>query len=119
MTVLLLADRRALAFIAWQRGPRSGTTADHAYRTVTRLASRFGFGPRPTQTVYEFSGSLGEVLPIARPELELVAHAKVETAYGRGILGADRLQALKAAERRLKLNLLRLAFRRRDRRRRR
>ncbi|MDP9483799.1 MAG: transglutaminase domain-containing protein, partial [Chloroflexota bacterium] len=119
MTVLLLVIVGFLAFIAWQRGPRSGTTADHAYRTVTRLASRFGFGPRPTQTVYEFSGTLGEVLPIARPELELVARAKVETAYGRGILSADRLQALKAAERRLKLNLLRLAFRRRERRRRR
>ncbi len=118
MTILLLVIVCALAFIAWQRGPRSGTTADHAYRTVTRLASRFGFGPRATQTVYEFSGSLGEVLPIARPELELVAHAKVETAYGRGILSDDRLQALRAAERRLKLNLLRLAFRRRDRRRR-
>jgi transglutaminase superfamily protein/transglutaminase TgpA-like protein/uncharacterized protein DUF4129 len=117
VTVLLLLIVGSVAFIAWQRGPRSGTSADHAYRTVTRLASRFGFGPRPTQTVFEFSGSLGEVLPIARPELELVAQAKVETAYGRGILGADRLQALKAAERRLKLNLLRLAFRRRDRRR--
>ena len=118
MTILLLVIVGALAFIAWQRGPRSGTTADHAYRTVTRLSSRFGFGPRPTQTVFEFSGSLGEVLPIVRPELELVAQAKVETAYGRGILGADRLQALKAAERRLKVNLLRLAFRRRERRRR-
>jgi hypothetical protein len=119
MTVLLLVIVLAVAFVAWQRGPRRGTTADHAYRTVTRLASRFGFGPRPTQTVYEFSGSLGEVLPVARPELELVAQAKVETAYGRGVLGEDRLAALKAAERRLKLNLMRLAFRRRERRRRR
>ena len=25
--------------------------------------SRFGFGPRPNQTVYEYAGSLGEVLP--------------------------------------------------------
>ncbi len=118
MTVLLAVIVGTLAFVTWQRGPRSGTTADHAYRTVTRLASRFGFGPRPTQTVYEFSGGLGEVLPVARPELEMVARAKVETSYGRGVLGEDRLSALRVAERRLKLNLLRLAFRRRQRRRR-
>lgn len=118
MAILLAVIVGAMAFIAWQRGPRGGTTADHAYRTVTRLASRFGFGPRPTQTVYEFSGSLGEVLPIARPELEMVARAKVETSYGRGVLDPDRLQTLRNAERRLKLNLLRLAFRRFERRRR-
>jgi transglutaminase-like putative cysteine protease len=118
MAVLLAVIVGALAFVAWQRGPRNGTTADHAYRTVTRLASRFGFGPRPTQTVYEFSGSLGEVLPIARPQLELVARAKVETSYGRGVLDDERLRALRDAERRLKLNMFRLVFRRRDRRRR-
>ena len=87
MTVLLLVIVGGLAFVAWQRGPRGGTTADDAYGTVTRLASRFGFGPRPTQTVYEYAGTLGEVLPTARPELETVARAKVETAYGQGILG--------------------------------
>ena len=118
MAILLAVIVGGLAFVAWQRGPRGGTTPDHAYRTVTRLASRFGFGPRPTQTVYEFAGGLGEVLPIARPELEMVARAKVETSYGRSVLGEDRLRALRVAERRLKLNLLRLAFRRRERRRR-
>jgi transglutaminase superfamily protein/transglutaminase TgpA-like protein/uncharacterized protein DUF4129 len=118
IAILLAVIVGGFAFIAWQRGPRHGTTADHAYRTVTRLAGRFGFGPHPTQTVYEFSGALGEVLPIVRPELEMVAQAKVETSYGRGVLGEDRLRALRDAERRLKLNMLRLALRRRDRRRR-
>jgi transglutaminase-like putative cysteine protease len=118
VAILLAVIVGALAFVAWQRGPRNGTTADHAYRTVTRLASRFGYGPRPTQTVYEFSGGLGEVLPIARPQLELVANAKVETSYGRGVLDDERLSALRDAERRLKLNMLRLVFRRRERRRR-
>ncbi len=113
--VLLVVVFLGLAFIVWQRGPRSGTTADLAYGTVTRLAGRFGFGPRPTQTVYEFTGALGEVLPGSRPELETVATAKVESAYGQRILGADRLAALRAAQRRLRLSLLRLAFRRRDR----
>ncbi len=118
IAILLATVVGGLAFVAWQRGPRSGTTADHAYRTVTGLAARFGFGPRPSQTVYEYSGTLGEVLPIMRPELETVAQAKVETAYGQGLLSDERLQALRQAERRLRLNLLRLAFRRGERRRR-
>ncbi|HKB27780.1 MAG TPA: transglutaminaseTgpA domain-containing protein, partial [Candidatus Limnocylindrales bacterium] len=116
---LLLLTFAGLAFVVWQRGPRSGTSADLAYGTVTRLAARFGFGPRPTQTVYEFTGALGEVLPTSRPELETVARAKVESAYGQRILGEDRLAALRTAQRRLRLALLRLAFRRKDRPRRR
>jgi transglutaminase-like putative cysteine protease len=113
--VLLLLMMVGLAFIVWQRGPRSGTSADIAYLTVTRLAARFGFGPRPTQTVYEYTGTLGEVLPTSRPELETVAVAKVESTYGQRILAADRLAALRTAQRRLRLSLLRLAFRRKDR----
>ncbi len=118
IAALLAVIMIALGFVTWQRGPRRGTTADHAYRTVTGLASRFGFAPRPNQTVYEFAGSLGEVLPDARPELETVARAKVETVYGRTTLASDRLQTLREAERRLRVSLLKLAFRRRERRRR-
>ena len=107
-----------LAFIAWRRGPRGPTSADGAYGTVTRIASRFGFGPRPAQTVYEYAGSLGEILPDARPELEMVAHAKVEAVYAHQILGEERIASLKAAQRRLRVSLLRLAFHRKERRKR-
>jgi hypothetical protein len=113
---LLLLAVGIVAFVTWQRGPRGGTTADEAYGTVTRIASRFGFGPRPNQTVYEYAGVLSDVLPIIRPELETVARAKVESVYAREILGDERIQSLKAAQRRLRVSLLRLAFRRRDRR---
>ena len=82
---------------------------------VAGLAARFGLGPRPSQTVYEYAGSLGEVLPRACPQLETVARAKVEVVYGGRVLGADRLAALRDAQRRLRVNLLRLAFRRRRR----
>jgi hypothetical protein len=119
VAVLLLLVVGGIAFAIWQRGPRGETSADRAYGTVSRLAARFGFAPRPTETVYEYAGALGEVLPTAKPELETVARAKVETAYGRQILGEDRLASLRAAQRRLRLVLLRLAFRRKDRRRRR
>ncbi len=116
---LLLLIVGGAAFITWQRGPRGGTSADGAYGTVTRIASRFGFGPRPAQTVYEYASSLGDVLPTVRPELETVAQAKVESIYARQILGQERLDGLRAAQRRLRVGLLRLALRRKERPRRR
>jgi transglutaminase-like putative cysteine protease len=119
VAVLLLLIVGGIAFIAWQRGPRGTTNADGAYGTVVRMASRLGFGPRPTQTVYEYAGALGDVLPASRPELQLVANAKVESAYGHVVLGEERLAALNAAQRRLRVSLLRLVLRRRDRPRRR
>lgn len=115
VAILLLLVIGGIAFAVWQRGPRGETSADRAYGMVARLAGRFGFGPRPTETVYEFAGALGEVLPTARPELHTVAQAKVETAYGRQILDDDRLASLRSAQRRLRLVLLRLVFRRRER----
>jgi len=115
VAVLLLFVVAGIAFIAWQRGPRGPSSPDGAYGTVVRMASRFGFGPRPNQTVYEYAGALGDVLRTSRPELELVANAKVESSYGRVILGEERLAALSAAQRRLRISLLRLVVRRRER----
>ena len=108
----------ALAFVVYRRGPRGEVTPDKSYATLTRLAGRLGFGPRPTQTVYEYAGALGEVLPQSRPEIQTVAQAKVEVAYGRRMLGEDRMAALREAHRRLRVGLLRLMFRRTPRRRR-
>jgi transglutaminase-like putative cysteine protease len=118
VTILLAVVVGGLAFVAWQRGPRSGIGPDDAWRGVSRLAGRFGFGPRPTQTVYEYAAALGAVVPAARPELEVVARAKVEVAYGRASLGETRLRQVRDASRRLRVRLLRLAMRRLPRRRR-
>jgi transglutaminase-like putative cysteine protease len=104
-------------FLAWRRGPRSASTPDAVYASVAGLARRFGFGPRPTQTAYEYATALGDILPAVRPDLQNVANAKVEVAYGRRVLGEDRLQGLRTSYRRLRVSLLRLALRRRDRRR--
>ena len=119
MTILLALTAAGVAFAVWRRGPRGVTTADAAYGSVTRIASRFGFGPRPTQTVYEYAGTLADVLPGVRPELETVAQAKVESVYARSVLADERIATLRAAQRRLRVALLRLAFRRKERRRRR
>lgn len=109
--LLLAVGVGALAFAAYRRGPRE-VTADGAWRSVTVMARRLGFGPRPTQTVYEYSAALAEVLPGVRPELETVARAKVEVAYGHRQLGEDRLRAVRAATARLRLGLLQLVLRR-------
>jgi len=117
VAILLLVGLAGLAFVAWQRGPRGEVTAEGVWRSVGRTAGRFGFGPRPQQTVYEYAGTLGDVLPAHRPELETVARAKVEVAYGRHELGDDARRTLREAQRQLRVGLLRLALRRRDRRR--
>jgi transglutaminase-like putative cysteine protease len=119
VSILLAVIVGAVAFAAWRRGPRGPVSADGAYGMVTRIASRFGFAPRPNQTVYEYAGSLAEILPEARPQLETVAAAKVEVAYGGRKLGVDRLLSLRDAQRRLRMSLLRLAIRRDARKRRR
>ena len=115
VAVLLFVAVLALAFLAWRRGPRGATNPDAVYASVIGIARRFGFGPRPTQTAYEYATALADVLPSVRPELQTVAAAKVEVAYGRRTLGEDRLSALRTSYRRLRVALLRLAFRRRDR----
>ena len=117
VSIALLAAMLLLAFLAWRRGPRSAATPEGVYASVTGLARRFGFGPRPTQTAFEYAAALGDILPSVRPELHTVAAAKVEVAYGRRTLGDDRLAALRTSYRRLRVALLRLAFRRADRRR--
>lgn len=113
--LVLVAVVLLLAFAAWRRGPRGPVTPDGAYAGIARLAARFGFGPRPTQTAYEYAAALGDVLPDIRPELHAVAAAKVEVAYGRRTLGEERIRALRESYRRLRVSLLRLLFRRKER----
>ena len=119
ISIVLLLVVLIAGFTAYRRGPRGTTTPEGVYASVSGLAGRFGFGPRPNQTTFEYATALGDVLPGIRPELQTVAAARVEVAYGRRDLDEDRLRALRESYRRLRVALLRLAFRRGDRRRRR
>lgn len=112
IAVLLAVFVGAIAFAAYRRSPRDLTPAQ-AYRGITRLAARLGFAPRPTQTIYEYAEALGDVLPVARPDLRTVARATVEVAYGRHQLEADRVRAVREAAATLRITLLRLLLRRR------
>ena len=112
LALLLALAIGALALAAFLRGPRGEISPDTAWRTMSRVASRLGFAPRPTQTVYEYATALGELVPIAQADLHTVAEAKVQTSYARVRLGGDRLDAVREATRRLRVSLLRLVFRR-------
>ncbi len=117
LALLLAALILAVAIAAWVRGPRGELSPDAAWRVTTRSASRFGYSQRPTQTVYEYAATLGDLVPDAREDLDIVATAKVETTYAGARLGGERLDALRAATRRLRISLLRLVVRRGRRRR--
>jgi len=112
LATLLAIAVATLGVAAWLRGPRGEMTPDTAWRSMSQAASRFGFGPKPTQTVYEYASALGELVPVARADLQTVADAKVETAYAQVRLGGARLDAVRDATRRLRISLLRLVLRR-------
>jgi transglutaminase-like putative cysteine protease len=98
--------------VAWWRGPRGEVTPESAWSSLARAASRFGFAPRPTQTIYEYATSLGDLVPVARPDLRTVADAKVETTYAQTELTPARIMAVRDAMRRLRLSMVRLVVRR-------
>jgi glycerol uptake facilitator-like aquaporin len=91
-----------------RRPPRN---VDSVYQSVVRLASRLGYKPSPTQTVYEYTGMLAEVVPKAREPLTEVATAQVETVYGLRSPSPERLLSLSQARRAVRGALLRLLFR--------
>jgi hypothetical protein len=117
--LLLIALVGVLALLAarWTLRGTGDLGPEQAWRALVGLARRLGFGPRPAQTVYEYAGMLGEAMPAAKPELQTVAQAKVEVAYGHQSLAADRLRAVSDAHGRLRLRLVRLAIQDRLRRR--
>jgi hypothetical protein len=103
--------------VIWRRRPRRLEGPDAVYRSIVRVASRLGYRPLPTQTVYEYTGMLAELVPRARDPLGEVATAQVEVVYGRRRLSTERLLSLAAAQRRVRQAMLRLIFRIRWRRR--
>jgi len=109
LAALLAVVMGGLIVMAWWRGPRGEVTPEGAWSALGRAGSRFGFAPRPTQTVYEYATALGDLVPVARPDLRTVADAKVEVAYARAELEPERRHAVRVAMRRLRVSLLRLA----------
>jgi transglutaminase-like putative cysteine protease len=112
LVIGLLVVGLAALLVAWTRLRRGALpNPAAAYNGVARMAARFGYAPRPAQTAYEYAAMLGDMLPAVRPELELVARAKVESTYGHRVLGGARVAAVRRAYGRLRVQLLRLALR--------
>ena len=82
-----------------------------AFSGLSRLAARLGYGPRPSQTPYEFADHLGELVPVASGDVHLIATAKVEATYGRRRPEDGRWASIGEAYRRARLGLLRLLVR--------
>jgi transglutaminase-like putative cysteine protease len=98
-------------FVLWRRRPRRLDEPATVYSNLVKLAGRLGYKPQPTQTVYEYTGMLAEVVPKARDSLGVVAMATVEASYGRRRLGSERLMTLAAAQRMVRQALLLLLLR--------
>lgn len=82
-----------------------------AYSSLSRLASRLGYGPRPSQTVYEYADRLGELVPVASSDFRLIATAKVEATYARRRPEQGTLAMIALAYRRARLSILKLLVR--------
>jgi transglutaminase-like putative cysteine protease len=91
-----------------RRGPME---AARAYDGLTRLATRLGHGPKPTQTIFEYTGGLARLVPAASSDLRLLATAKVEATYARRTPSWAAGHRLGIAYRRVRVNLLRLVLR--------
>ncbi len=104
--ILLVGSGLAFAAFMIRRVPSS--EPELAFRGLSRLASRLGYGPKPSQTPYEFADRLGALVPVASGDVHLIATAKVEATYARRRPEAGTLSMIGAAYRRARLGLLRL-----------
>ncbi|HEV8516104.1 MAG TPA: transglutaminaseTgpA domain-containing protein [Candidatus Limnocylindrales bacterium] len=112
---VLLALGLAILVLALLYRRRSGGApagAEVAYAGVARLAGRFGYGPRPTETAYEYAAALSTLVPAVRDDLHVVASAKVEETYARRPPVGQMLERLRRAYRRVRIWLFALALRR-------
>ena len=107
--LLVLLGAGLLLVAAYRRAPL--TEPDFAFNSLSRLATRLGYGPRPAQTTYEYADRLGELVPVARGDLRLIATAKVEATYAHRPPGESALRSLASAYRRARIGLLRLILR--------
>jgi hypothetical protein len=99
----------ALALLARSRR-RPTVGGDQTFDRVARLAARLGYAARPSQTTYEYAGSLAEIVPGLTPELSVVATAKVEATYGLRAPTRTSLAAIHAAYARIRRSLFLLFF---------
>ncbi|MDQ3689869.1 MAG: DUF3488 and transglutaminase-like domain-containing protein [Chloroflexota bacterium] len=95
-----------------QRRWRLLPAGDRAWKRLTLAADRAGVGPRPSETIYEYSGWLEEQLPSHVEPIRTVADGKVWQAYSGRRMTQSASSRLEEAWVRLRLPLVWLAARR-------
>ncbi|HYI65940.1 MAG TPA: transglutaminaseTgpA domain-containing protein [Candidatus Limnocylindrales bacterium] len=95
-----------------QRRWRLLPAGDRAWQRLTLAADRAGVGPRPSETIYEYSGWLEEQLPAHVEPIRTVADGKVWQAYSGQRMTQTATSRLEEAWARLRLPLVWLAVRR-------
>jgi transglutaminase-like putative cysteine protease len=85
---------------------------DRAWRQLTAAADRAGVGPRPSETIYEYSGWLEEQLPRHTQPIRTVADGKVWQTYSGRRLTQSATNKLEAALAKLRRPLIGLAIKR-------
>lgn len=85
---------------------------DRAWERLTVAAGRAGVGPRPSETIYEYSGWLEEQLPRHTEPIRTVADGKVWQSYSGRRMTAAATSRLDQAWASLRLPLIGLAVRR-------
>lgn len=94
-----------------ERRLRGLPAADRAWLSLTAAAARAGVGQRPSETIYEYAGWLGEQLPNHREPIQIVADGKVRQSYSGRRLTLTATQRLDRALRRLRLPMIGLTLR--------
>ncbi|MGI8999377.1 MAG: transglutaminase TgpA family protein [Candidatus Limnocylindria bacterium] len=95
-----------------QRRLRLLPAGDRAWQRLTLAADRAGVGPRPSDTIYEYSGWLEEQLPSHIEPIRTVADGKVWQAYSGRRMTHTASSRLEEAWARLRVPLVWLAVRR-------
>ncbi len=101
-----------LRFRHIQRRWRLLPAGDRAWQRLALAADRAGVGPRPSETIYEYTGWLEEQLPKHTEPIRTVADGKVWQAYSGRRMTASAISRLDEAWARLRLPLIGLAIRR-------
>jgi hypothetical protein len=101
-----------LRFRHLQRRWRLLPAGDRAWQRLTLAADRAGVGPRPSETIYEYTGWLEDQLPRHIEPIRTVADGKVWQAYSGRRMTASGTSKLEEAWARLRLPLIGLGIRR-------
>ncbi|MGH2417632.1 MAG: DUF4129 domain-containing protein, partial [Candidatus Limnocylindria bacterium] len=101
-----------LRFRHLQRRWRLLPAGDRAWQRLTMAAGRAGVGPRPSETIYEYSGWLEDQLPKHVEPIRTVADGKVWQSYSGRRMTPAGTTLLEEAWARLRLPLIGLAIRR-------